>query len=81
MTPELRAGPGSRVYVTVAVKEVTHEIMDKIDPKTTNLERYEFIERRVKEQTAADLAAKAAEELQQNQLVHSASAPAASAAV
>jgi hypothetical protein len=50
---ELWAGPGSRVFVTVAVKEVTPEIMDKIDPKATDLERYETIERRVKEQTAA----------------------------
>jgi hypothetical protein len=50
---ELWAGPGSRVYVTVAVKDVTREIMDKIDPAATDLERYEIIERRVKEQTAA----------------------------
>jgi hypothetical protein len=50
---ELWAGPGTRVYVTVAVRDVTHEIMDKIDPATPDLERYEMIERRVKAQTAA----------------------------
>src|SRR5262249_51383511 len=37
---ELWAGPGSRVYVTVAVKDVTHEIMDKIDAAGSDLERY-----------------------------------------
>jgi hypothetical protein len=50
---ELWAGPGSRVYVTVAVKDVTHEIMDKIDPATPDLERFEIVEQRVKAQTAA----------------------------
>src|SRR6516225_9146745 len=50
---ELWAGPGSRVYVTLAVKDVTHEIMDKIDPAISDLERFEIIEKRVKEQTAA----------------------------
>src|SRR5262245_18856059 len=50
---ELWAGPGSRVYVTVAVRDVTHQIMDKIDPATPDLERYEIVERRVKAQTAA----------------------------
>jgi hypothetical protein len=50
---ELWAGPGSRVYVTVAVKDVTHEIMDGIDPATSDLERHEIVERRWKAQTAA----------------------------
>jgi hypothetical protein len=50
---ELWAGPGSRVYVTVAVSDVTHQIMDKIDLATPDLERYEIVERRVKAQTAA----------------------------
>src|ERR1700687_328753 len=44
---ELWAGPGSRVYVTVAVKDVTREIMDQIDPSTSDQERYEIVERRV----------------------------------
>jgi hypothetical protein len=50
---ELWAGPGSRVYVTVAVKDVTHDIMDQIDPETPDLKRYEIIEGRVKALTAA----------------------------
>ena len=50
---ELWAGPGSRVYVTVAVKDVTHEIMDQINPAAPDLERYEIVERRWKAQTAA----------------------------
>lgn len=50
---ELSNGPGSRVWVTVSVKEVTDQITGKIDPKTTDRLRYEVIERRVKERTAA----------------------------
>ena len=50
---ELSNGPGSRVWVTVSVKEVTDEITGKIDPKLTDRQRYDVIERRVKERTAA----------------------------
>jgi hypothetical protein len=50
---ELWAGPGSRVYVTLTVNDVTHEIMDRIESVTSDLERYEVIERRVKAKTAA----------------------------
>jgi hypothetical protein len=50
---ELSNGPGSRVWVTVAVKEVTGEVAGKIDPKITDRLRYEVIERRIKERTAA----------------------------
>lgn len=50
---ELSNGPGSRVWVTVSVKEVTDEITGKIDPKLTDRKRYDVIERRVKERTAA----------------------------
>ncbi len=50
---ELSNGPGSRVWVTVAVKEVTGEVTGKIDPKITDRLRYEVIERRIKERTAA----------------------------
>ena len=50
---ELWNGPGSRVFVTVSVKEVTDEIIGKIDPKTTDRKRYDVIEQRVKERTAA----------------------------
>ena len=49
---ELTAGPGSRVYVTTSVKEVTDEILGKIDPKLGDRARYDVIERRVKERTA-----------------------------
>jgi hypothetical protein len=50
---ELSNGPGSRVWVTVSVKEVTDEITGKIDPKLTDRKRYDVIDRRVKERTAA----------------------------
>ena len=50
---ELSNGPGSRVWVTVSVREVTDQITGKIDPKLTDRKRFDVIERRVKEQTAA----------------------------
>jgi hypothetical protein len=50
---ELWNGPGSRVYVTVSVKEVTDAITGKIDPKLDDRRRYDLVERRVKERTAA----------------------------
>ena len=50
---ELTAGPGSRVYVTTSVRDVTDEIAGKIDPKLDDRARHEVIERRVKERTAA----------------------------
>ncbi|MBK9963584.1 MAG: S46 family peptidase [Holophagales bacterium] len=50
---ELSNGPGSRVWVTVSVKEVTDEITGKVDPKITDRLRYQVIERRIKERTAA----------------------------
>jgi hypothetical protein len=50
---ELSNGPGSRVWVTTSVREVTDEITGKIDPKLTDRKRYDVIERRVKERTAA----------------------------
>jgi hypothetical protein len=50
---ELWAGPGSRVYVTVALKDVTHDVMDNIDPGLSDRERFDLVERRVKAQTAA----------------------------
>jgi Peptidase S46 len=49
---ELWAGPGSRVFVTVAFKDVTRDIMDNIDPGLSDRERFDLIERRVKAQTA-----------------------------
>jgi hypothetical protein len=50
---ELWNGPGSRVFVTVSVKDVTDAIMGKIDPKTTDRKRYDVVEQRVKAQIAA----------------------------
>ena len=49
---ELWNGPGSRVFVTVSVKDVTDAIMGKIDPKTTDRARYDIVDQRVKAQTA-----------------------------
>lgn len=50
---ELTAGPGSRVYVTTSVKEVTDEVAGKIDPKLSDRARHDVIEKRLKERTAA----------------------------
>jgi hypothetical protein len=50
---ELWNGPGSKVWVTVSVQEVTDAITGKLDPKLDDRKRYEAIERSVKERTAA----------------------------
>ncbi len=50
---ELSNGPGSRVFVTTSVTEVTEAITGKIDPKATDRQRYDLIERRIKERIAA----------------------------
>jgi hypothetical protein len=50
---ELSNGPGSRVWVTRSVTDVTEEITGNIDPALNDLERHELIERRIKERTAA----------------------------
>jgi hypothetical protein len=50
---ELPNGPGSRVLVTTSVTDVTSAITGSIDAKATDRERYELIERRVKERVAA----------------------------
>ncbi len=49
---ELSNGPGSRVFVTTSVAEVTSAITGDIDPKTTDRERYGLIEHRIKERVA-----------------------------
>lgn len=49
---ELSSGPGSRVFVTVSVKEVTDEITGKLDSKLTDRQRFDVIEHRTKERTA-----------------------------
>ncbi|HSM50725.1 MAG TPA: S46 family peptidase [Thermoanaerobaculia bacterium] len=50
---ELWNGPGSRVWVTVKVTEVTEAITGGIDPELSDRARYGLIERRAKERTAA----------------------------
>jgi hypothetical protein len=50
---ELTNGPGARVFVTTSVADVTEAITGKIDPKATDRERYDLIERRIKERVAA----------------------------
>jgi hypothetical protein len=50
---ELPNGPGSRVFVTTSVTEVTKEIAGNIDPKLADRQRYDLVERRIKERVAA----------------------------
>ncbi len=50
---EAWAGPGSRVFVTVAVREVTKDVVGKLAADLTDLERQLAIEKREKELTAA----------------------------
>jgi hypothetical protein len=50
---ELWNGPGSKVWVTVSVKDVSEEIAGKLDPKLDDRGRYDLIDRRIKQRTAA----------------------------
>src|SRR5262245_28768896 len=50
---ELWCGPGSRVFVTVRVTDITDAIMGDLDPKLSDRKRYDVVEKRVKERTAA----------------------------
>ncbi len=50
---ELWNGPGARVFVTTSVKDVTDGIIGKIPAKLNDRQRFEWIERRTKERTAA----------------------------
>ena len=50
---ELPNGPGSRVFVTTSVTDVTGAITGNIDPKATDRERYDLIDRRTKERVSA----------------------------
>ncbi len=50
---EAWAGPGSRVLVTVAVREVTKDVTGKLGADLTDFQRGEAIEKRTKELTAA----------------------------
>jgi len=53
LADELSNGPGSRVFVTTSVVEVTAAIAGGIDAGATDRERYDTIDRRVKERIAA----------------------------
>jgi hypothetical protein len=50
---ELWNGPGSRVLVTMSVKEVTDAITGKLDPKLDDRKRFDVVDRRIKARTAA----------------------------
>ncbi len=50
---ELSNGPGARVYVTVAVTDVTEAITGAIDRRLDDRRRFELIDRRIKERVAA----------------------------
>jgi len=50
---ELWNGPGSRVFVTVSVRDVTAEVVGKLDPKLSDRARFDAVEKRVKELVAA----------------------------
>jgi hypothetical protein len=50
---ELSNGPGSRVFVTTSVKEVTADITGKIETTATDRQRNDAIDRRIKERVAA----------------------------
>jgi hypothetical protein len=50
---ELWNGPGSRVFVTVSVREVTDDILGGLDPQLSDRMRFDAVEKRVKELTAA----------------------------
>jgi hypothetical protein len=50
---ELWNGPGSKVWVTVSVKDVSAEITGKFDPKLGDRARYDLLDRRIKERTSA----------------------------
>jgi hypothetical protein len=50
---ELPNGPGSRVYVTTSVTDVTAAVTGGIDAKLGDRERYDLIDRRTKERVAA----------------------------
>lgn len=50
---ELSNGPGSRVFVTTSVKDVTADITGKIEATATDRQRNDTIDRRIKERVAA----------------------------
>jgi hypothetical protein len=50
---ELSSGPGSRVFVTTSVKEVTAAVTGHIDPAATDRDRNDLIDRRTKQLVAS----------------------------
>jgi hypothetical protein len=50
---ELSNGPGSRVFVTTSVKDVTADITGKTEATGTDRQRNDMIDRRIKERVAA----------------------------
>jgi hypothetical protein len=50
---ELSSGPGSKVWVTTSVTDVTEAITGKIDAKLDDRARQALLDRRIKERTAA----------------------------
>ena len=53
LADEVSNGPGSRVFVTTSAVDATADIVGGIDPKATDRERYDTIDRRVKARVAA----------------------------
>jgi hypothetical protein len=53
LAEELSTGPGQHVYVTTSVTEVTEGITGNINPKATDRQRNDLIDRRIKERIAA----------------------------
>ncbi len=50
---ELPIGPGSRVHVTTEVSEVTGDLASRLTPDLSDRQRYDVVDRWVKERTAA----------------------------
>jgi hypothetical protein len=50
---ELYSGPGARVYVTTSVADVTEAITGNINQNSSDRQRYDTIQRRIKERVAA----------------------------
>src|SRR5436309_12255785 len=46
---EVPAGPGSRVFVTTKIEDVTDRVTGKVDSKLSNVDREKAIERNVKQ--------------------------------
>ncbi|MGA7614829.1 MAG: S46 family peptidase [Thermoanaerobaculia bacterium] len=49
MDEEVPAGPGSRVYVTTSIEDVTDQVTGNISSRLSDIDRYKLIDRREKE--------------------------------